>query len=144
MKAPKYTKHNDIGLQLKAVRERLKMTLDAMSKETRISRSYISDFERGLKLPTAKYLKYLHDKHNVSLNYIFCSDGDMFRPDDDILLPDFGKFREEIKELLAYLARIPHALYTVLGFFTEYKIKNKELISNYFSDDEPESSKEKK
>ena len=139
---PTRTKYYDTGLQLKAIRERLKLTLDGMSKETRISRSYISDFERGLKLPTAKYLKYLHDKHNISLHYIFCSDGRMFRPEEDEdVAPDFGKFREEVDELLRYISRVPHALYAVLGFFTEYKIKNKQLIAELFPGDELESSK---
>lgn len=68
-------RYRDMGLQIKAIRERLNMTLDAISKETGISRSYISDFERGFKLPTGKFLKHLHDRHNINLNYVFCSDG---------------------------------------------------------------------
>jgi transcriptional regulator with XRE-family HTH domain len=59
----------DTGPQLRNIREDLRMTLDAVSKETGISRSYISDFERGFRLPTSKYLRYLHDNHQVNLNY---------------------------------------------------------------------------
>jgi transcriptional regulator with XRE-family HTH domain len=65
----------ETGRQLRSIREDLRMTLDAVSKELGISRSYISDFERGFRLPTSKYLKYLHDSHQVNLNYVFGSEG---------------------------------------------------------------------
>lgn len=122
----------EIGLQLKAIRERLNMTLDDVSKEIKISRSYICDFEKGRKLPTSRYLKYLHDNYNVDLHYIFLSGGHMFRPtEEEQVQLNFGKFQEEIDELLHFMHRIPHALYAVLGFFTEYKIKFKTLINEY-------------
>ncbi len=121
-----------MGLQFKAIREHLKMTLDEVSNETGISRSYISDFERGFKLPTGKYLKYLHDQKNVNLNFLYCSEGRMFRPTGEDEKLDFGKFQEDIDELLRYLAHIPHAIYAVLAFFTEYKMEHKKVIEKYF------------
>ena len=69
----------ETGNQLRAIREDLRMTLDAVSKETGISRSYISDFERGFRLPTSKYLRYLQDRHQVNLNYVFGSEERKFR-----------------------------------------------------------------
>jgi len=132
-------RYSDIGLQLKNIRERLNWTLDTMSQATGISRSYISDFERGFKLPTAKYLKYLHDTHHISLNFIFGSDGRMLNPRvEKNLKPDFGKYGEEIDELLLYLSRIPHALFAVLGFFAEYKINNKQLVKQFLMEKEGE------
>jgi transcriptional regulator with XRE-family HTH domain len=131
--------YNDIGMQIRAIREKLKLTLDELNGETGISRSYISDFERGIKLPTAKFLRYLHDKHNINLNFVFCGDGRMFRPSkEDIFNTDFGKFQEEIEEILTYANRMPHALFALLGFFMEYKIKNKKLIEEFFSDNKKE------
>ena len=62
------TGRKEIGKQLRAVRERLNMTLEELSQDTGISRSYISEFERGVKLPTSKYLRYLHDRHNEVLS----------------------------------------------------------------------------
>lgn len=115
------------GLQLKAIREEIRMTLDAISKETGISRSYLSDFERGFRLPTSKYLNYLHDRHKVNLNYVFGSEGRKFRTGAE-KTPNFGMLQEEVDKLLCFMAEMPHALYAVLGFFTEYKLTNKELI----------------
>ncbi len=134
MREAKYT---DIGLQLRNIRERLNWTLDAMSKATGISRSYISEFERGFKRPTTKYLQYLHDNHNVSLHYILGSDGRMFRPkEEDGVKPDFGRYAEDIDELLYHMARIPHAMYAVLGFFAEYKLEHRQLIKEFLKEKE--------
>jgi transcriptional regulator with XRE-family HTH domain len=129
----------NIGLQLKKIRDQLDWTMDIMSKATGISRSYLSDFERGVKLPTAKYLKYLHDTHHVSLNFIFGSDNRMLNPlGEKNPKPDFGKNSEEIDDILLLLSRVPHALYAFLAFFAEYKITNKQLIKQYLLDKEEE------
>jgi transcriptional regulator with XRE-family HTH domain len=125
--------YRDTGLQLKAIREDLRMTLDAVSKETGMSRSYISDFERGFRLPTSKYMRYLHDRHQVNLNFIFGSEGRKFRTEAK-KAPDFGRMQEDVDELLEYMAEIPHTLFAVLGFFTEYKVMNKEVIQRYRSE----------
>lgn len=49
----------EIGMNLRMIRDKIDLTMEVISKETGISRSYLSDFERGVKLPTHKYLKYL-------------------------------------------------------------------------------------
>ncbi|MCX6582297.1 MAG: helix-turn-helix transcriptional regulator [Candidatus Aminicenantes bacterium] len=129
----------NIGLQLKKIRDQLGWTMDIMNKATGISRSYLSDFERGVKLPTAKYLKYLHDTHHVNLDFIFGSDNRMLNPlGEKNPKPDFGKHSEEINDLLSFLSRVPHALYAILAFFAEYKINNKQLIKQYLLDKEEE------
>lgn len=139
MREPKYS---EIGNRLKSIRERLNWTLTSMSKTTGISPSYLSDFERGFKLPTSKYLRYLHDTHNISLNYIFGSDGRMLRPEpEEGVKPDFGKYAEEVDELLYYISRVPHALYAILGFFVEYKINNKWVIEAFIQEKQGEKPK---
>lgn len=129
----KDAKYRDIGLQLKAIREQLRKTADAVSKETGISRSYISDFERGFKLPTSKYLKYLHDHHNVNLNSIFLSEGRKLRPTAEEKAPDFGMQQEEVDKMLRFMADMPHALYAMLGAFAEYKLMNSEVIEKHLA-----------
>lgn len=125
-------KYIEIGKKLKSIRERFNWTLSTLSKAAGISPSYLSDFERGFKLPTSKYLKYLHENLNINLNYIFGTEDPMFRlKAEKHVKPDFGKYDEEIEELLYYLSRLPHALYSVLGYFTEYKIQHKQLIKEF-------------
>jgi transcriptional regulator with XRE-family HTH domain len=136
--------YKNIGLQLKKIRDQLDWTLEIMSKATGISRSYLSDFERGVKLPTAKYLKYLHDTHHVNLDFIFGSDNMMLNPlGEKNPRPDFGKHNEEIDELLVFLASVPHALYAFLAFCAEYKINNKQLIKQYLQDKEKEGAEDR-
>ena len=127
-------KYREIGINLKRIRERLNWTLSIMSRNTGISPSYLSDFERGFKLPTSKYLKYLYNTHNIDLNYVFGGVGRMLRegPEKGIKL-DFGKYTEEIDDLLYYMSRVPHTLYVMLGYFAEYKLKNKQLLDEFLT-----------
>jgi transcriptional regulator with XRE-family HTH domain len=136
------SKFKDIGLQLRAVRERLRMTLDDIKEQTGISRSYVSDFERGVRLPTSKYLRYLHDRHDINLNFVFCSEGRMLRmSEEEKGRLDFGKYQEEVNEMLGLISKMPHALYAVLGFFMEYKINNEKLITNFLGSATPAASR---
>ncbi len=131
----------NMGLRLKTIRERLKMTLAAMQEETGLSRGYISNFERAIKFPTMKYLKYLHDQHNVSVHYIFVTDERMFRPEkkeEEEEKMDFGRNTEDVDELLYYISHIPHSLFALLSDFTRYKIEHANIISDYFSKLSPE------
>ncbi|MDQ1355558.1 MAG: Helix-turn-helix protein [Acidobacteriota bacterium] len=123
-------KYQDMGKRLKNIRNTLDYTLDRVYKETGISRSYISEFERGRKLVTSKYLKFLIDSHNVNLNFIFSGKGEMFisHQERQPELYDFGKFDAEIKDLLLHITHIPNAMYEVLGHFSEYKMRKADLI----------------
>jgi transcriptional regulator with XRE-family HTH domain len=122
--------YRHLGLQLRAIREDLKMTADAISKETGISRSYLSGFERGYRLPTAKYMLYLHNQHNVDLNYIFHGSGRKFRLTRDESPPDFGSLQEEVDRLMEAMAESRPVLFAVLGFFAEYELANKDMLDN--------------
>ncbi len=122
-------KYKEIGDRCRAVRNHLKMTLKEVNNETGISRGYISDFERGRKLPTAKYLKHLSEKHNVSLDYIFKGHGKLIKhgtwwPDGfDIMT---GKC--EVDEMLHYMLNIKHAYFAMMMSFSKYKMVNEKLI----------------
>jgi transcriptional regulator with XRE-family HTH domain len=140
----KEAKYRDMGGRLKAIRKEQELTLDEIGRDVVMSRSYLSDFERGFRLPTVKYLKYLHDLHNVNLNYVFGSDSRKYRPVQDEATPDFGRFREEVDDLLRFMAEIPHALYSVLGFFTEYKLMNKKLIEQHRAEKQSQELKERR
>jgi transcriptional regulator with XRE-family HTH domain len=132
MKANKERKYVQIGSRLRAVREHLHLTLEALGKEAGISISYLSDVERGYTFPNVKYLRYLHDRQRINLNYIFGSDIRMIRsPEDELVARNLAKYEEDVVELLRCLATVPHLLYQMLSFFSEYKVTHKELIENY-------------
>lgn len=119
--------YKEHGVRLRTLRQELRLTMDVVSKETGISRSYLSDFERGFRMPTTKYLAYLHDHHKVNLNYVFGGEGRMFRA-GSAKIPDFGMMQGEVDNLLRLMGDVPTALFAVLGFGAEYQLKNKELI----------------
>lgn len=120
-------KYPETGKRLREIRHQLKLPMDALGNETGMSRSYISDFERGVKRPTSKYLIHLHDKYRVNLNYIFGSDGRMFRREAGEEV-NFGKFQDEVDEMLYMMNKVHSVLYSVLGYYSRFKIKNKDLI----------------
>ncbi len=124
-----------MGKRLKAVREALTHTLDSMCEAADISRSYLSEFERGQKIPNSKYLKYLFDAHNVNIHFILSGEGPMFNisREEQKRLYNFGKYEEEIKDLLYHITNVPHALYAVLGFFTEYKVDSEKFLEKYLA-----------
>lgn len=129
----------EIGIKLKSIRSHFEMTMDKIGKGTGTSRSYLSDFERGFRLPTTKYLRYLHDEFNVNLNYIFHGEEWMFRPTKEEKPPDFGGLQNKVTDMLNFIEDMPHALYAVLGYVAEYKLMNKELIERH----EAEKAKKK-
>jgi transcriptional regulator with XRE-family HTH domain len=140
----KEVKYKEIGLPLRAIRERLKLTLDSLRKEVGISAGYISDFERGIKLPTPKYLRHLHDKYKVSLDYVFGSSSRMFQPgQEERERLEFGKYQEEVDDMLEHMSKIPHALFSMLVHFSHYKVENEEFIDKCLSRKETDKEKEK-
>jgi len=136
-------KSREVGIQLKNIRAHFRMTMDQIGKATGTSRSYLSDFERGFRMPTTKYLRFLHDELNVNLNYIFNGEGWMFRPTPEERAPDFGQLQDQVGEMLGFIRDMPHALYAVLGFVAEYKLMNKELIERHLAEKNKQDKGEK-
>ena len=122
----------EIGIHTRAIREALGKTIQGMSEATGISRGYISDFERGVKLPTARYIKHLYEKCNIDANFIFSGEGFIFRPGGKSLPFDFGSHQEDVEELVWFMYKVPHALLYQLQAHLEYKLKYKQLLSEHF------------
>lgn len=122
-----------IGQRLRKVRDLLGLTLELMRLETGISKSYISDFERGKKTPSSKYLFHLSHKFNVSLDYVFKGKGDPIVSADSGMISQyrFGRYEPEVVDLLDHINSIPSVLFAVMEFFTEYKENKSEFISDY-------------
>lgn len=125
--------HGSIDERVKAVREALKYTLKTMQEKTGISTSYISDFERGKKFPSSKYIKKLVNTFGVSSDYLFTGKGDMFLKDRTYWkeMYDFGKFNDDVHEMLFYMKKVPNTMFAVLEFFTDYKVKKEEFLEKY-------------
>ncbi|MDD1648739.1 MAG: helix-turn-helix domain-containing protein [Methanomicrobiales archaeon] len=125
----------EIGRRLREVRDTLKISLEDMKKLSRVSRGYISEFERGKRLPASRYLYFLIKTYGIDINYIYTGKGQLFTQPDGKgkNIYDFGKYEEEIEDLLYHITHIPNALYAVLGHFADYKVEKEKLIKNYLA-----------
>ncbi len=124
----------EIGNRLKKIRAALKRTADSYRQDSGISRSYISDFERGFKLPTTKFLKYLVDVHHVSLDYIFTGRGDWrIEENEDRELYSYFKETPLVKEMIEMMQNVPHAYFAIMTAFAEYKINHQKLVDTYLA-----------
>ncbi len=129
----------------KAIRKHIGMPIEGFSWDSGISRSYISDFERGARLPTSKYLDYLHYRFNVNLNYVFCAEDWKFLPETVDPPPDFGNYQENVDEMLYAMVRMPHVLFMMLSRFESLKLEDKalmELFRNKQKFNPPETTQE--
>lgn len=113
----------DIGERLKEIRKELCLKMKTASEETGISRSYIADFEKGYRMPTSKYMIYLHNKHKVNLNHIFSGEKPMFRKSTAICPPDFGGNQGDINDLLCLMHKYPLIRYLILAHGERLRIK---------------------
>lgn len=131
----------EVGARLKAVRETLKLSMDQMRDITGYSKSLISAAENGLKKPSTIYLFAMYHKFNVNIHYIFSGKGSMFldtagqppppakdeeKQDQSGAVPFVET--EHIRELLYLMENVDMVRYAVLGYFIQYKSRNKHLI----------------
>ncbi|MCP5046499.1 MAG: helix-turn-helix transcriptional regulator [bacterium] len=113
----------DIGGRLKAVRTALGMSIEKIAQVTGFSKGLISEAENGRKKPSSVYLYGLLDQFKVNINYILTGEGRMFL--DRSNAPGID---DEIQELFFMVENVNLVKYAVLGFFIEYKIRNKDVI----------------
>ncbi len=124
----------EIGRRLKLVRVSLGLSIDKISKKTGFSKSLISEAENGRKKPSSIYLFGLLDQFKVNVNYVLTGNGQMF-------LDRSSSMDEEIRELFHMLENVSLVKYAVLGFFIEYKIRNKDIINELLTENAPDDSK---
>ncbi len=116
----------EIGDRIRLIRKELGLRVVEVSKEAGISISYIYDFEGGRKVPHTKYLRYLHDRHNVNLNYIFFGETNMFKRGTKNPPPYFTQLQDAIDKLLCFMHGDKIACYSILAYSEKYKLKNGE------------------
>lgn len=71
--------NKNIGENLKRIRKSRKLTIDELSLDAVVSKSMISEIERGIRNPSITVLWNLANSLKVSLNY-FLKDGEEYSP----------------------------------------------------------------
>lgn len=68
----------DVGLRVKAVRDKLNLKQGVYAKKLGISQSFLSYIEKGQRKPSYELLLSLLSTFNVNLHWLFTGIGDMF------------------------------------------------------------------
>ena len=124
----------DVGMRLRKIRKALGFTQNKMVSYFEIGRANYSRIEKGEIFPGAAILNVLRSQLNVSLDWLIANKGDMFIRDASMQANgnsqtiNLGDYSDEIKDLLIHLEKVPMVKHAVLGYFIEYKTRNKKLI----------------
>lgn len=130
----KHQLKKEIGTRMRQVRKALGFTQNKIVSYFEIGRANYSRIEKGEIFPGAVILSRISTQFNVSLDWMITGVGDMFVEDPSDLenqdpnFVDIGKYPEETRDLLLYMDRVPMIKHAVLGFFIEYKTRNKKFI----------------
>ncbi len=117
----------EVGARLKFVRDTLGLTLTALSDKVDVAYGYISDFERGRRYPSTKFMMSMVRNFNVNFNYIFAGDGTAFISpvDESDLLDGFGIYKTEIIQMLLYMCTNKNLMFHIFSLYNDYLIENK-------------------
>jgi transcriptional regulator with XRE-family HTH domain len=121
------------GSRLRLFRKSRNITIHDLSDRIGISKSTISEVERGLVKPPVNFLLALFKLYGLNINWVLTGEGKMILKREAASLArrkkaSTGVMEDEYNQLLFYLENAPVVKYAVLGFFREYFHKNKDII----------------
>lgn len=118
----------EIGARIKAVRQALNYSQDEMARLFGIGRSSYYRYERGQAYPGPLVLNELAHRYHVSLDWLVGNKGSMFGQEAaPPRVSELEDVKEDVRELLVHMERIPLLRYKVLTFFQEFKLEHKDL-----------------
>jgi len=126
-----------VGQRLRGVRKALDLTMDQMIEKAKISKSMISDVEKGRKKPSTIYLNILIKDFNVDLNYVFTGEGNIFKDNQKVMVLD-----ADIKEMVETMERDKLIKYSMLSYYLKYRTQSKALINAALSQSKIEQEDE--
>jgi transcriptional regulator with XRE-family HTH domain len=120
-----------VGARLQLIRERLNLLQKDMAKALDISGPNLSELEAGNAKPRFEVLVNLSSKFNVNLYFLLHGEGPMFRERwfEGGDSPELSREQQEfLAEFLDFFRRSKVVRYSVMAFFTTYRLKNQRLI----------------
>ncbi len=118
----------EIGVRLRQIRKKLGLTQEDIVTYLDIGRANYSRIEKGEVFPNPTIFEVLYQRFNVSLEWVVCNIGQMFRGEDEQEQIQLTTYSGEVKELLYHIEHVPMLKHAVLSFYLEYKAKNKKFI----------------
>lgn len=144
IKASKESLKKEIGFRLKKVREKLDLSHQEMAYYFGTARTNYTKKETGENFPNLSALNVLGSHFDVSLDWLICNKGPMFykAKDKEAQVDGIGMevVKEDVKELVEYMERIPLLRYEMLTHFQRFKAENKDLVEDVLKEETSESA----
>jgi transcriptional regulator with XRE-family HTH domain len=121
---------HQMGNRIKAIRNALNLSQKDFAETLKIYTSFISEVEKGKRIPGGQILHDLILKHNLNIEYLFFGVGEIFsnKIKTQNRTIDIDWELETIDDVL-WLAKLSNLFKThVMGFATKFFLENEALI----------------
>jgi transcriptional regulator with XRE-family HTH domain len=128
----------DIGERIKNIRKKLSLHQKEMAASLNTSASYLSEIESGKANPGPGFFLDLSDVYNVSIEYVFHGEGEMFYdPTKKLPRTEFKDVNDiDTPEKLFWLMNQSSMFkHTLLGYAAKFYLENKALVKKSFRED---------
>ncbi|MDQ1350418.1 MAG: Helix-turn-helix protein [Acidobacteriota bacterium] len=129
----------DLGQRVKAVRESLRLSQREMAASLNTSASYISEIEGGKANPGPGFFLDLSAAYNVSIEYVFHGEGEMFYdPRTRFPRAEFKDVNDidSPEKLFWLMNRSSMFKNSLLGYAARFYLENEAIIKKNFRKDE--------
>jgi transcriptional regulator with XRE-family HTH domain len=128
-----------IGKRVELVRRHLNYKQKDFARALEISSANLSEIEAGVAKPRFEILYGLSIIFKVNLLYLLQGDGEMFITDkkaeekdeyEEVVqkLKKFPEFKDWFDKFICYFNDSPMVRYSMMSYFSTYRIENEELI----------------
>jgi transcriptional regulator with XRE-family HTH domain len=124
----------EIGRRLERIRKNLGLNQRRMAARLNLADISYSRIERGLFYPSAITLHQLSSRLNVSLDWLFCGQGNMFIGKKETgktgleKAKSSNKFERDVEEMVYLMGHIPLVHYSMMDHFQRFKLENRIAI----------------
>ncbi|MDQ1351685.1 MAG: hypothetical protein QG657_1990 [Acidobacteriota bacterium] len=128
----------DIGERIKDIRKKLRLSQKEMSASLNTSASYLSEIETGKANPGPGFFLDISDVYNVSIEYVFHGNGEMFY--DPRTRPPRAEFKDvndidSPEKLFWLMNRSAMFRNTILGYAAMFYIEHEAIIKKSLRED---------
>ncbi len=112
----------EFGKRVRRIRDSLHMSQREFAEGIDMSKSFISDIEKGSSKAGFKFFNNVSKVYNVNLIYLVHGKGEMFSQNEAKRSPvnkAIGEPIDNVGDMLWYMERSPLMLHTIIGFATK-------------------------
>lgn len=124
----------DVGERFKAFRLFMEKKQTAIANDAGISQSSITRIEGGELYPSVELLFALHSNYKLNVHWMLTGEKEMFVTDEkltreELICKCFDMDKQLVLEMIETMEKSPMVKHSVLGFFTQFKYRNKKHIA---------------